>query len=184
MSHSNSLGRLALSVLAIAAASVPVLSAGGAALENLHAGLVSGSGRGTIQLPGPSSEGLMVGMLASQAGDASYGLDAVLTTWIPSGAPGELARGGIYGQMFEAFPGAEGMKAYVEGEWTMLAEHVGVIKAAIYVADQTGELHRAGSMSGKLHVGDPARGVAGLRSAGVGAPGAAGEFGVRFVLAD
>ena len=132
-----------------------------------------------------SSEGQLVAMLMSADGSAHYGLDALLTVWIPAGQASDQMFGGLYGRVFEAYPDGAAFKARVEGSWRMISEESGVIDAQVLEESPKGA-RVVGRINGKFRVqrsggGAGAESADSLSSATVGVLGSGRAGGEALV---
>ena len=117
----------------------------------------------------------------SADGSAHYGLDAMLSIWIPSEPVPELMFGGLYGRIFAAYPSGDVFKARVEGTWKMVSDEIGELDAVALEDGPDGE-RVVGRISGKFRVDGIDRGLA-VGNAGGNYAALSGDIGLQMVLA-
>ena len=124
----------------------------------------AGWGKGTVLLPTFQHEGILVGVLCDNAGEAVYALDAMMTGCIPSKSvePGpHFWFGGLYGTIHEdggGFnlidkPAEPGLR--VEGTWWLLKSNQGRFSAEIWGCNAAGIEYVCGVVEGKFDVAEP-----------------------------
>jgi hypothetical protein len=183
MFASKHVRQIAIAMLVGAPVLVPAVAGAnpdGALAARVEQTLDHAAGRGTIVLPRLDKEGLVVATVLGESG-AHYGLDAVLTIWIPSEPVPELMFGGVYGRVFQATPQDEQMKARLEGTWSMVDESTGVIQAQV-IQDGAEGAQVIGRIQAKFQVERQGEG-AGVGNAGGHLAPLAGELGLDMLLA-
>jgi hypothetical protein len=122
-----------------------------------------GWGKGTVQLPSFEQDGMLVGVLCENEGQAVYSIDALLTGCIPSKVTGSDAQywfGGLYGVVHED-PGGrlldreEARGLAVEGTWWRVKGDRGRFSAQVWGCNQAGIEYVCGVLEGSFDLAPP-----------------------------
>jgi hypothetical protein len=123
--------------------------------------LYEGMGEGLVTLPTLQEVGSFDAILMGKADRPLFRIDAYMTTFVPTTVFGKGVRvlyGGIYGYVWEAFPGSSGPipqtppVALVEGFWSLESNNTGTYHLTAYARQADGSYRLSGAVSGDMLV--------------------------------